>query len=143
MEGINYSSSPLGSHALPVENLLAEINGELERALGPLGLQAGQCAVLRLMRQNAALRQAEIAERLGFSRQVTARLVNQLCERLLLQRVPNPRRKNQMLLRLSPIGEALLHRAEQRIAVLERGLAARFAPGEAHSALNQAMQRAD
>ena len=72
---------------------------------------------------------AELARRLGQSRQATQQLVQGLLAHDLLTLVPNPVRRGGLLIRLTNRGRALTEDARQLLQILEEQLGA--APAEA------------
>lgn len=65
---------------------------------------------------------AELARRLGTSRQATQDLVAGLVRHELLALTPNPARRGSRLVTLTPNGEALTSAAQRLLAHLERSL---------------------
>lgn len=82
---------------------------------------AGWCLV-HLDRMEPDVRQADLAEELGITQPSLVRTLHQLEGMGLVERVPNPDDKRSNRVALTPSGQALAQRIEQRLSELRREL---------------------
>jgi DNA-binding MarR family transcriptional regulator len=96
---------------------LSDLTGS---ALAPFGISGRECAVLIAIDDRAPLSQQEVARRLGVDRTTMVALIDDLEDKSLVQRRPDPgdRRKNVVI--LTDAGRATLRRASAATEEAER-----------------------
>jgi DNA-binding MarR family transcriptional regulator len=102
-----------------IADLLYRVTHRMRRAsepvLEPLGLTWAQLRALRtLARSGPPLRMSELAERLRIARRSATSLVDELVERGLVERLPDPADRRAVTVAVTPAGGALLDRLVQR-----------------------------
>jgi DNA-binding MarR family transcriptional regulator len=86
-----------------------------EPALEPLGVTWAQLRALRsLSRAEPPLRMSELAELLRIARRSATSLVDELAERGLVERLPDPADRRAVTVAVTPAGGALLDQLAQR-----------------------------
>lgn len=104
----------------PVARQLRHASDEMLAELG-VSSSAGWC-LMSLARMGADSRQTDLAEQLGITQPSLVRTLHQLQSAGLVGRVPHPSDKRSNRLALTPAGEELAGRIEQRLADLHRDL---------------------
>ena len=99
-----------------------DVTARVRRAMRPLGLGAQQFLVLQQLEELGQTSQAELADALGLDRSNLASLVNDLCDRELVERTRDDADRRRYVLRLSRKGEQLLRRTDGAIAATEDDL---------------------
>lgn len=96
----------------------------LEEVLEPFDITAVQYAALTSLERHPGLTAAALARHSFVTAQTTAQLVRGLESLGLIVREPDPKSKRQVLLALSPAGEALLDEIRGPVQAIERRMTA-------------------
>lgn len=112
--------SALVRRIAPVARQLRQASDEMLSELG-ISSSAGWC-LMSLARMGPDSRQTDLAEQLGITQPSLVRTLDQLQAAGLVGRVPHPTDKRSNRLALTPTGEELAGRIEQRLADLHSDL---------------------
>lgn len=99
-------------------------------SLDDIDLTPRQYAVLEIIADAPGVSQIDIAGLLTMDRPTTMAIVNRLQDRGLVERRASTRDRRRQELHLTSEGADFLEVAAKRIAEYERGMAARYSPGE-------------
>jgi DNA-binding MarR family transcriptional regulator len=110
---------PDPSVSAEIADLLYRVTHRMRRAsepvLEPLGVTWAQLRALRsLSRAEPPMRMSELAERLRIARRSATSLVDELAERGLVERLPDPVDRRAVTVAVTPAGGALLDELVQR-----------------------------
>ena len=102
-----------------IADLLHRVTHQMRRAtrsqLDPLRVTWSQVRALRtLSRGDAPLRMSELAERLRIARRSATSIVDELVERGLVERLPDPSDRRAVTVAVTPDGAAVLDELDQR-----------------------------
>lgn len=102
----------------------------LDEVIEPFGVTAVQYAALTSLERHPDMTAAALARHSFVTAQTTAQLVRGLEERGLIARHPDPKSKRQVLLGLTPAGEALLRELHGPVQEIERRMTAEVAKAD-------------
>lgn len=113
---------PEGRAAAPldeVSDLLHAVNRRIRtranRDLDPIGITGAQARALRtIAHRGEPVRMSELAELLGIVRRSATSVVDELAERGLVERRPDPVDRRGVAVAVTPAGSALLRRLKKR-----------------------------
>lgn len=115
------STSSVPDHLVPLlKHTLAQLSGQIDAALEPLGVHGREWAVLRVLADGPPMSQQEAAASLSVDRTTMVALVDGLEDKGLVrrQRAPEDRRKN--VVELTDQGNAVLRKATRAGDAAER-----------------------
>ncbi|APA97553.1 putative HTH-type transcriptional regulator YcgE [Nocardia seriolae] len=101
-----------------------------EKALEPTGSRRYHYALLATLDEQGPLSQAEAGRRTGIDRSDIVAAVNDLSDRGLLRRTPDPADRRRNTLTLTPAGRAHLADLDDRLEAAQRELLPGFTPAE-------------
>jgi DNA-binding MarR family transcriptional regulator len=96
------------------------VRRRLDVVVEQVGITAVQYAALTSLERQPEMTAAALARHSFVTAQTTAQLVRGLEDRGLIERHPDPRSKRQVLLALTPDGEALLAELQEPVAAIEQ-----------------------
>lgn len=94
------------------------------------GISVAQCYALRAIAENPRITMNRLAEALSLTVSTITRIVDQLVEKGLARRIPDPQDRRVCRATLTPRGRALLQRIERELLEMERAVLARMTPSE-------------
>jgi DNA-binding MarR family transcriptional regulator len=94
--------------------VLLHVNRHLRRELGPLGITAGQAALLHAIRTTPGIGIRELAEREGMSRPATTTAIDRLEAARLVRRTRSGRDARRVELEVTEEGRRILRSARSR-----------------------------
>ena len=103
---------------------------EVIRSIADLDLRLAQYSVLVVLNHRPGLKQSEVAAALGIQRANFVALIDNLEQRGLAQRTPDPSDRRSYALHLTAEGQRVLARANTRVAAVEARLHAKLGPAE-------------
>jgi len=141
---------PTGPHARPARDIttlilkIFEANGRLilagDRLVAPLGLTSARWQLLgAITASREQLTTADLARRIGVSRQAVQRIVHELSEENIVVLTPNPRHKRAQLIELTNRG-ALIY---QEALALQQPWAEDLVQGLKHQQITDAITTLD
>ncbi|MFE4456738.1 MarR family winged helix-turn-helix transcriptional regulator [Nocardia tengchongensis] len=101
-----------------------------EKALGPTGSRRYHYALLATLDEHGPLSQAEVGRRTGIDRSDVVAAVNDLADRGLLIRAPDPADRRRNTLTLTPAGRDHLADLDTRLEAAQRELLPGFSTAE-------------
>lgn len=103
------------------------------------GISVAQCYALRAIAENPRITMNRLADALSLTVSTITRIVDQLVEKGLARRIPDPQDRRVCRAELTPRGRALLQRIERELLERERAVLARMMPSE-RAAVVQALR---
>ena len=115
--------------------------GHHEAVLRAYGLTMTQYAVLLALSRESGMSGSQLARSCGVTQQSMSSVLTNMETKGLVHRRPSPVHAKVQIVTLTDEGRALLDRAYEEVAILERALTDAFTPSE-HAALCELLERA-